>query len=104
MANGITFDTLAYSKRLVKDGGFTQQQAESLAGAQKDAFAEMVATRDLATKADIAELRLELREQKSSLIKWMVGLTVGVAAFLGALIIGLFSMLPALIPKIPPTP
>ena len=40
----------------------------------------------LATKADLAEAKVEL-------IKWMVGLVVGVIAIQTGLIVGLFSLL-----------
>jgi hypothetical protein len=45
------FDTLKFAKRL-KEGGFTEQQADTLAIAQVELVGE-----NLATKADIAELR-----------------------------------------------
>lgn len=91
--NGATLDTLALSRQLIKAGGFSQQQAEALAEALQQTASGMTARDDLAhfaTKIDLAEL-------KASLIKWMVGLIVGLAAFLGALIIGLFSLLPGLL-------
>ena len=39
--SSIAFDTLAYSKTL-REAGFSEKQAEALANAQNNAFAEMV--------------------------------------------------------------
>lgn len=51
----LTFDTLAYSKKL-RAAGFTEQQAE----VQTEAIAEIIEER-LATKRDIIELKNELK-------------------------------------------
>ena len=52
----VTFDTLAYAKKL-KAAGFTDQQAE----VQAQAFAEIIEER-LATKQDIELLRRDMKE------------------------------------------
>jgi hypothetical protein len=52
----LTFDTLAYVKRL-KEAGFTETQAEAQATALADALQGSAA--DLATKADLKEFRAE---------------------------------------------
>jgi hypothetical protein len=65
-----TFDTLAYSKKL-RSAGFTEQQAEVAAEAQKetiDIVISEIETRhlnDMATKLDLAEV-------KADLIRWVV--------------------------------
>lgn len=84
----ITFDTLAYSNKLQK-GGVPREQAEAMAQANADAFKAMIATQQLATKQDIEEVRLEIRDVKHDILKWMVtamiaqtALLVGIIAFL----------------------
>jgi len=77
--SAIAIDTLKFSNRL-KAAGFTPEQAE----AQAEAFAEAVGVsrEDLTTKADLHELRAELKGELT-LIKWMLGVTVtGVVAVL----------------------
>jgi hypothetical protein len=63
----ITFDTLAYAKRL-KMVGFTEEQAEAQAEAQKEMLSEVLNT-TLATKDDIHRL-----EKQIVVLKWMTGL------------------------------
>ncbi len=62
----ITFDTLTYARKL-KEGGFTQEQAEAQAEAQKEVLSEVLDT-TLATKDDINRLEKEI-----SVLKWMTG-------------------------------
>jgi len=54
MAHAITFDTLAYSKKLI-DAGFTQQQAEVQAEALSDFVNEQITT-----KRDLAEMKSDI--------------------------------------------
>lgn len=67
----ITFDTLAYSKKL-RSAGFTEQQAEAAAEAQKETIEVVVSElearhlNEMATKRDLAEV-------KADLIRWVVG-------------------------------
>jgi len=63
-----TFDTLAYSTTL-QEAGFPKEQAEAMTRAQSNAMKELVASRELATKSDLLELKHEI-------LKWMVGLAV----------------------------
>ena len=51
----IAFDTLKFAKRL-KEGGFTDQQAEALAQAEAE-FIEQ----NLTTKRDVKELEMRLK-------------------------------------------
>lgn len=86
--SAITFDTLAYSKKL-RSAGFTEQQAEVAAEAQKETIEIVISeleTRhlnDMATKIDLAEV-------KADLIRWVVAAgflqTVLIAALLLKLI------------------
>jgi hypothetical protein len=69
----ITFDTLDYAKKL-KQAGFTDDQAEIQANALK----EVLGT-ELATKTDLAELKVEL-------IKWVAGMLVAQAAIVATLV------------------
>ena len=68
--SSITFDTLAYSKKL-RSAGFTEQQAEVAAEAQKETIEIVISeieTRhlnDMVTKLDLAEV-------KADLIRWVV--------------------------------
>ncbi|ODS30277.1 MAG: hypothetical protein SCARUB_04620 [Candidatus Scalindua rubra] len=62
----ITFDTLAYAKKL-KSVGFTEEQAEAQAEAQKEMLSEVLET-TLATKSDIDRL-----DKQIVVLKWMMG-------------------------------
>lgn len=61
----ITFDTLGYFEKL-KAAGVPEEQAKAITGAQAEAMKDFVASRELATKADLAEL-------KNDMLRWMVG-------------------------------
>ena len=83
----ITFDTLEFADTLQK-AGVPREQAEAMARASQKAIGLVVEQKDLATKKDILELRMELKEEmmamKTDLIRWMVGLVAGLGAFLVA--------------------
>lgn len=88
--NMAAFDTMAYARRL-QDAGFSEPQAEALARAQADALEKMLATSQIATRADtlllqkdLAALGKEMAEMETRLIKWMVTPSVGPGAFLVA--------------------
>lgn len=76
----ITFDTLAYAKKM-KAAGFTDQQAEL----QAEALQEILGT-ELATKGDIAEVRKDIAEAKAETIKWVAGMLVAQAAIVATLV------------------
>ena len=61
MPSAITFDTLAYARKL-KSAGFTEKQAEI----QAEALVEIVDER-LATKQDILELKRDIKELETTL-------------------------------------
>jgi hypothetical protein len=71
----ITFDTLKFADRL-KEAGIAPEQAE----AEARALAEALNASDLATKADLLELKMDI-------IKWMVGLALAqVGLLIGILV------------------
>lgn len=80
--SAITFDTLEYSKTL-QSAGFTQEQAEAMAKAQRKAMHEMLSTQELATKND---LKTTLAETKHEILKWLMGMMVAQTALLVAVI------------------
>lgn len=73
----VTFDTLAYANKL-ENAGFTRQQAEAQAQAQKEAFDEMMQAKELTTKKDLADTKHEM-------IKWIVGVSMAQTALLVAI-------------------
>ena len=95
MTSAITFDTLAYVKKL-KAAGVPEKQAE----AHAETFAEIVEDR-IATKQDILvlkqglkELELSMKQEpklglantKAEIIKWVAGMLVAQAAILATLV------------------
>lgn len=66
----LTLDTLRYTKRLIA-AGVSREQAEAQAEALSEAVADTIAT-----KSDIAGVRLELRDAKYDLLKWFIGISV----------------------------
>lgn len=75
--SSITFDTLAYAKRL-KEAGFTEAQAEAHTQAQKQVLLEVLDT-TLATKGDISQFEKQVTsdikrlEKQIAVLKWMMG-------------------------------
>jgi hypothetical protein len=90
----ITFDTLAYAKRL-QQAGVSAEQAEVQAEALRDVVDEKLATKqDIALlQRDIKELESTLRrdiaEMKFDAVKWLIGLL----AVQTGLIIAVFKLL-----------
>jgi len=84
MAHTITFDTLAYAKKLIAVG-VPAQQAE----VQAQALVEIV-DEHLATKHDLKEMELALKrdmqEMKSDVIKWVTAILVAQAAIIAVLV------------------
>ena len=95
MTRTITFDTLAYVKKL-KAAGVPEKQAE----VQAETFAEIIEDR-IATKHDILllkqdlkelelsmkqELKLGLADTKAEIIKWVAGMLVAQAAIVATLV------------------
>jgi hypothetical protein len=75
----ITFDTLKLARKL-EAAGFPQKQAADTAEALADSLGEVS---DLATKADLAELKAELkadlRSELNAQLRWMIGTMLVVA-------------------------
>lgn len=80
---GVYFDTLEAATKL-KESGFTEQQAATLAHLQKQAIDSAIGQAqhdyhldDVATKRDLKEiemkLELKIAETKADLIRWVVG-------------------------------
>lgn len=102
--NAIPFDTLKLARRLRESAGFTPEHAEAAA----EAFAEAMSSSDvatkadlkeLATKADVADIRLELSEtkaelkadaaaNKADLLKVIIGTTIAALAVNSAVVLG----------------
>jgi hypothetical protein len=84
MPSTLTFDTLAYVKRL-RSAGVAEEQAEIHA----EALAEILEER-IATKQDLKELELALKHDlaniKSEMIKWVAGMLVAQAAIVATLV------------------
>ena len=91
MTSAITFDTLAYVKKL-KAAGVPEKQAE----VQAETFAEIIEDR-IATKHDILMLKQDLKELeltlkrdianiKAEIIKWVAGMLVAQAAIVATLV------------------
>jgi hypothetical protein len=76
----VTFDTLAYAKKL-KAAGFTDQQAE----VQAQAFAEIIEER-LVTKQDIELLRRDMKELEMRLTLRLGGMMAASIAIVAALV------------------
>ena len=85
----ITFDTLEFSKTL-QDAGIVATQADAIAKAQKTALDQMVAAKELATKMDLLQLKMELSEKieatKHATIRWLIGLFVAQTALIVAVL------------------
>lgn len=81
----VTFDTLKFVETL-QDAGISPLQAKAMSTAIRDAQ-ELA---DLATKADLRELRAEIKadvsDAKSDIIKWLAGLLLAQAALVATLV------------------
>ena len=80
MAEAIAFDTHRFVKRLT-ESGFTEKQAETLA---EEHVALLNA--NLATKADIAEVKAQIEAVKADLLKWLFGALITQGGLIVALV------------------
>lgn len=86
--SSLAIDTLRYSKRL-RAAGFTEEQAEVQAEALVEAIRD-----SLVTKADLHDavetlrndLRVEIRDLHTSLLRWLIPLIIGQTAVVAALV------------------
>ncbi|MBF0611730.1 MAG: DUF1640 domain-containing protein [Magnetococcales bacterium] len=76
----LAFDTLKFAEAL-KSTGFTEEQAKGMATALRDV--QEVSLNEVATKRDLQESELRL---KVELIRWIVGVAAGQAAFIIAIL------------------
>ena len=77
MQQVITFDTLAYAKKLIS-AGVPEKQAEIQAETLSEVLIEQMITRQY--------LDLRLQEVKSDMIKWVAGMLVAQSALIAALV------------------
>ncbi len=88
MSHAITFDTLAFAKKL-ESSGVQIKQAEGIAEAMRDVFEENLSP-EIFTKNDGALLKAELKSDmsklKAELIAWMVGLLFAQTAIIISII------------------
>ena len=81
----VTFDTLKFVETL-QDAGISSVQAKAMSTAIRDA--QEIA--NLATKADLRELKSDIKvdvsNAKSDIIKWLAGLLLAQAALVATLI------------------
>ena len=82
----VTFDALGYFEKL-KAAGFTEEQAKAQATALREQTETQAAAlqkaldkydeasrKDLATKGDIQDVRLEMKSMEMRLLKWQLGI------------------------------
>lgn len=75
----ILFDSHAFIKRL-RSTGFTEEQAEAITDASRDALSQLVTKEDLDNRLTALELRLTIK------LGALVTVAVGVVAALGKLL------------------
>ncbi len=84
MAHALQIDTLAFSKKL-REAGADESLAEAIVEGLTAAD-----TSELATKADVAEVKTELKaeiaEVKSEILKWMFGAIIAQTAIILAVV------------------
>lgn len=71
MRSVIAFDTWQFIKEL-KDSGMEQSEAEAISKALISALAQLMETKEIATKQDIAEVRQDLHNAKTELQQQIV--------------------------------
>lgn len=86
MSSAISFDTLDFIESLVK-AGVSEEQAKAEARAINNAFKQIMESKDLATKQDLAilEERMSANLYKALLIQVfaIAGLVIAVVKFMG---------------------
>ena len=85
--SALTFDPLAYAKKL-ENAGFTREQADAQSEALSAAFTawETARLKELATKADLQleteKLRTEMKAMEIRLLKWQWGIALAMTAIM----------------------
>ena len=82
----IAFDTLKLAERLER-GGFTTEQARTQAEALAEVFSDD--RNSLATKLDLADVKIEIEKVRADLIKWVVTVGILQTAIISALVLQL---------------
>lgn len=86
-----TFDTLGYFEKL-KNAGFTEDQAKVQVEAMQGVVRsyDEATRKELATKSDIQDVRMELKEEiantKHEILKWMITAMLAQTALIIAVI------------------
>lgn len=88
MRANVTFDTLDFMDEL-KRSGMKQEEAEAITKATAKALNQMVETKELATKKDLQDIKVELIKFISE-STWK---TIGILATFQTIIIGLFGLI-----------
>lgn len=88
MSHAITFDTLAFAKKL-EASGIENKQAEAVAEAIRDVFEENLSD-SIFTKEDgkllKSELKADMFKLKSEMIMWIIGLLFAQTAIMISII------------------
>lgn len=78
--------------KILKDGGFNQQQAEILTTANSEAFEQLINLKELATKKDVNNLKndiyalkIDIENVKIDLQKFILRSIIGTAALITAI-------------------
>ncbi len=79
----VTFDTLGYFEKL-KAAGVPDAQAKVQVEAMQDVVRQYdeSSRKELATKGDIQNVRLEMKSMEMRLLKWQIGLAVAIIAIM----------------------
>ena len=79
----VTFDTLGYFEKL-KAAGVSDAQAKVRVEAMQDVVRQYdeSSRKELATKGDIQNVRLEMKSMEMRLLKWQIGLAVAIIAIM----------------------
>ena len=83
--NASTFDTLTAARDL-EAAGVERRQAEAIAEGMRQAAGS--GRDELATRADLADVRAEIARLETRLVKWGIGLALAVAGVTTAAVIG----------------
>ncbi|MBQ4568184.1 MAG: hypothetical protein IJA79_08700 [Desulfovibrio sp.] len=81
--SSLTFDTLGYFEKL-KAAGVPDAQAKVQVEAMQDVVRQYdeSSRKELATKGDIQDVRLEMKSMEMRLLKWQIGLAVAIIAIM----------------------
>ena len=81
--SSLTFDTLGYFEKL-KAAGVPDAQAKVQVEAMQDVVRQYdeSSRKELATKGDIQDVRLEMKSMEMRLLKWQIGLAVAIMAIM----------------------